>query len=663
MIGTASILNTQTPLASRNWSVYVRSKRIDPTNTTVLRKRFESEMDRKFNRVKQAIIQAIVTRDVFGLKPQTNSALLNVNISGINMPAPGAFAFPTSAQKVEAFMTWMRQLIASELLTVSQFQQTGQAVNPAWTNMYIQDSYERGIARAKQELKKAGYTLPLSDSNTIGASFNTPFHMDRVGLLYSRTFNDLKGITDIMDSQISRTLGQGMIDGDGPLKIARKMRAVIEGGGNDLGIKDTLGRFIPAQKRAKTLARTEMMRAFHQANVQEMKNWGVEGVNVQAEWSTAEDDRVCEECKKMAEDESGNIITYTMDEIQNLIPKHPNCRCLALPILAPEKQAKKELKEKKEGKKKVVEQTQKPKKEKIKKVKPSVEEETETTQKISKEQVKFNNEKDQQKYNELKAKYDFDIENVLENTDENSLSVLKELINVGGPFIDERKYISNFQYGANKALEDLRNLYMREIPYETRSAMTYWQGSTNNRPCLTLKHHTSKLEQGAGEVKFSKRWLEDHPGNKIIAKNISEGKNLDISTEDYIKLRAFNQSLMEALGRNHDFVLYRGTGGSKGASLRKSFSQKGMHRTKATIEDNSLAGYSESDAIAYKFGINDGGISVRIKCSYKEVVVDKLLLSFMNNKFWDEMEILIVSGDRIFNIEDVIYSKSQGGFK
>lgn len=344
---STSILNNSTPIASRNWSVYVKSKLVDPTNTIVLRKRFEKEMDHRFNRVKQAIYEAIVIRDVFGIKKIQNNSKIIVYVTGMNMPNPGAFAFSTSAEKVEAFMKWIRQLISSELLTVSQFQQIGQSVNPAWTNIYIQDSYKRGIARAKQELKKAGYLSPMSGYDTVEASFNTPFHMDRVGLLYSRTYNDLKGITDVMDAQISRVLSQGMIDGDNSIVIARKLRAVIEGGGNELGITDTLGRFIPAQRRAKMLARTEMTRAFHQANIQEMKNWGVEGVNVQAEWSTAEDGRECPECKKMAKDENGNTIIYTMEDIMNLIPRHPNCRCLALPVLSPMKQKKNKVQKKK----------------------------------------------------------------------------------------------------------------------------------------------------------------------------------------------------------------------------------------------------------------------------------------------------------------------------
>lgn len=620
MITAPSILNHQTPLAQRNWSVYVRSQKLDPTNTTTLRKRFEKEMDRRFNNIIRAITTALVQRDVFGSKIQNN----------VEVPGQNAFAFPTSAQKIDKFMDWIHSLVSQELLTVSEYQQLGDPISKSWMNKYIEDSYNRGIQRSRQELKKAGYKVPSNiPEHGFGYSFGTPFHADRVGLLYSRAYNELKGITDMMDNQISRVLTQGMIDGDGPMSMARKLRAVIAGGGNELGITDTLGRYIPAKRRAEMLARTETIRAFHQANIQEMKNWGAAGVVVQAEWSTAADGRVCDICAPL----QGKV--YTLNEIESLIPRHPNCRCMALPKKATETTAAK-----------------------------TIVKESENTQNISKTQVLFNNAADQAKYNTLKSSYDVKIAEVLGQTDQTDLQILKDALSEKTPYIDTGKFSNNFHYGQNKALESLRNLYVSEISEETRSAMILWQGNTNNKPCLTLKYFTSKMERGAGELKFSKRWLDDLPGNKIIAKNIMSENSLVISSEEYIQLRAFNQSLMEALGRNHDFVLYRGTGGSAGKSLKITIS-KGVKqgRKQFVIGDNSLSGYSESDAIAYKFGINDGGVSTRVYVSYKEVAVDRLLLSFMNNKFWDEQEMLIVSGNRSFKLSDIIYSTSQGGFR
>lgn len=307
-------------------NIYAKVKQFDPTHTTSLRNAFANDMSKRFKKLISLIEDAIVTKDVFGLQNKLFST---------NAAAPNQFAFGTSDAKVQAFMEWLRQMVQQELLTIKMMSQVGAGLNQAWTNMYVEDSYKRGIARAKYEMKKAGYLLPEDIfDKSVAASFNNPFHMDRVGMLYSRVYSDLKGITDQMDTQISKVLAQGMIDGENPRTMARKMRAVIEGGGEELGITDTLGRFIPAKRRAEILARTETVRAYHQANIQEMKNWGIEGVSVVAEWSTAEDDRVCDKCKAMTIDEDGQLRIYTLDEIQNLIPLHPNCRCLALPVSA-----------------------------------------------------------------------------------------------------------------------------------------------------------------------------------------------------------------------------------------------------------------------------------------------------------------------------------------
>jgi SPP1 gp7 family putative phage head morphogenesis protein len=195
--------------------------------------------------------------------------------------------------------------------------------------MYVADSYKRGIMRARYEMQRAGMAVPsIEDTGGIDAVFGLPFHMDRVGLLFTRVFNELTGVTEAMANMISQILAQGMIDGDGPRLLARKMIAAIDGtGAGTLGITDKLGRFISAKRRAEMIARTETIRAFHLAAIQEYRNWGVLGIQVRAEWVTAGDNRVCSKCESM----EGK--TFTLDEIEPLIPFHPLCRCLALPII------------------------------------------------------------------------------------------------------------------------------------------------------------------------------------------------------------------------------------------------------------------------------------------------------------------------------------------
>jgi SPP1 gp7 family putative phage head morphogenesis protein len=238
----------------------------------------------------------------------------------------GAFAFLLNRDKVEAFMLWLDEQVKKGMLDVQKLQQVGEAVENAWINQYLVDSYKRGVIRARYELQKAGFDVPsIEQTGGVEMSMSTPFHIDRIGLIYIRAYNDLKGITDAMESQLSRILAQGLADGDGPLLIARKLVDTVNGSGGNLGITDSLGRYIPAQRRAEILARTETIRAHHSATIQEYRNWALEGVVVQAEWMTAGDNRVCDKCQAL----QGKI--FTLDEIEGKIPLHPLCRCIALP--------------------------------------------------------------------------------------------------------------------------------------------------------------------------------------------------------------------------------------------------------------------------------------------------------------------------------------------
>lgn len=304
----------------------------DPTRTLTLRNSFAADMGRRFNWLARLVTQAIVEQDVFAISQPRIRTFKKKLVTNRNplptgtLPGNRAFEFNTAPEKVEKFMQWLNTQVEKGILETRQIQQLGTATNEAWTNLYIQDSYKRGLIRARYEMSAAGYPVPpLEETGGIAASMSTPFHAERAGLLYTRTFQELRGITAAMDSQISRVLAQGIADGDGPVLLARKLRRTITGPSGDLSLTDTLGRFIPAKRRAEILARTEIIRAHHAATVQEYRNWAVAGVKVKAEWTTAGDSRVCARCAAL----EGKI--YTLDEIQNMIPLHPNCRCIALP--------------------------------------------------------------------------------------------------------------------------------------------------------------------------------------------------------------------------------------------------------------------------------------------------------------------------------------------
>ena len=242
-----------------------------------------------------------------------------------------SFAFQRSEEKLNDFMNWLQEQVDKGLIEIIEFEQLGNGIEAEWTNKYIADSYKRKEMRSRNELAKDGIKVPSNDSTkSPQISMSTPFHLDRVGLLFTRIFSDLPGITDAMDAVISRILAQGMADGEGPANVARKLEAAINGTGlGDLGITkefiaDTI---ISAKRRSLMLAHTEMMRAYHQATVQDYRNWAIEGVIAKAEWRTAGDNRVCDLCNAL----EGKV--FSLDEIEGMIPLHPECRCISLPYI------------------------------------------------------------------------------------------------------------------------------------------------------------------------------------------------------------------------------------------------------------------------------------------------------------------------------------------
>lgn len=298
---------------------YAAADNYDPTHTTALRNAFVRQMKIRFAELIKVIRIAVDKQDCFGLRGR------DVATHQMTPPGQHSFSFLRDPEKVEEFMKWLQQQVDRGLLTIGTFNQIGRGIENAWTNTYILDSYKRGLLRADAELRKAGLSIPEIE---LGISMGTPIHLDRVGVLFTRVFSELKGITAEMERNISRILAQGMINGEDPITLSKQLVAAIDGTGmGTLGITDSLGRFIPALTRAKMMARTEMIRAFHLAAIQEYRNWAVEEVYVKAEWMTAQDEKVCSQCLAL----QGKI--FTLDEIEPMIPLHPNCRCIALPYI------------------------------------------------------------------------------------------------------------------------------------------------------------------------------------------------------------------------------------------------------------------------------------------------------------------------------------------
>lgn len=273
---------------------HARLSRQDPTKTTVLRRRFERDLVRRFRRLIDEIKTGLVDNDALGLRT--------------NAPMP-TFDFPTRQRKVAAFMQWLKRSENELILEVIEGTPIESAAQRAWTKVYLQSAYQRGLAQASATVESQGVEI---SQRFVDAGFFRPIHADAAGLIYIRAFSDLKGITSAMDAAISRTLSQAMIEGRGMEYTARQIVKQVEG----VGIV-----------RARVLARTETIRAHATATLNTYEEIGAKGVSLMSEFSTAGDAAVCPKCEAL------EGTKYTIEEARGIIPVHPNCRCTWLPVV------------------------------------------------------------------------------------------------------------------------------------------------------------------------------------------------------------------------------------------------------------------------------------------------------------------------------------------
>ena len=285
-------------VAERQAKARSKAGRTDPTRTALVRRQFEAELTRRFEDLARAIREVIVEQNGFGEIKSTEELVTN----------QGKFDFPRSQDKVAAFMKWLRQQQSKDILGITEGVPIESAASKAWTNLYIDSAYQRGIRQAGARLRQAGARV---EDRWIDSAFNRPIHADRLGLIYTRTFSELEGITRTMDGRISRVLSLGMAEGKSPRQLARDIT-------EEVGL---------SLRRAQVIARTEVVSAHAEATLNAYTEAGVKGVTIEAELSTTGDALVCPEREALEGRE------FPIEEARNLIPVHPNCRCAWVPAI------------------------------------------------------------------------------------------------------------------------------------------------------------------------------------------------------------------------------------------------------------------------------------------------------------------------------------------
>lgn len=289
----------------------------DPSRTTMVRYRWIVETNKRFRSLKADIRTSIVDNDCFGIQ------------SGLQFLAaipPNAFEFEIDPVKVARFMEWLRTEEEAGILQLVQRARFPGQPNTYWTNTYIDSAYMRGIRNSDSWLKraKAGGSVTMQLPGGIEQAMSRPIHADRVALIYSRTYEDLKSVTAVMNSQIrtqiseglTTGLARGLAEGKNPRTIARELYKNVEGRVDKIGIT-----------RARMVARTEVMNAHNEATMveYEMAEKAI-GQPIMIDVSLGANP--CEICVDL---EAGS--PYERHRAMGLLPAHPNCVCVYLPYI------------------------------------------------------------------------------------------------------------------------------------------------------------------------------------------------------------------------------------------------------------------------------------------------------------------------------------------
>lgn len=265
----------------------------DPTRTATLRKRAVGEINRRYGRIKKLISESIVKNKIF--------------VENANALQQSDFVFLRSPQKLERFDVWLEGTI-NEIILSGDTSLTSQHLN--WLLEYFQSSYERGAKQANNELARVFGRNQVPVRVSVAT---IPFHVEKLQLIFSRDFAQLKGITEAMSQQINYELSRAILEGQNPRKVASTLNDRVD----KIGIT-----------RSRLLARTEIINTHNLGKINEGQYLSeLLGEEVVYHWITSGDIKV--RPTHMARNDK----YYSYDKVQTLIGE-PNCRCavVAIPI-------------------------------------------------------------------------------------------------------------------------------------------------------------------------------------------------------------------------------------------------------------------------------------------------------------------------------------------
>ena len=271
--------------------------KLDPTRTKLLRDVWSRKLRSAYRSLNAAIRRLLIDQKVFGV---------------INA---GEWEFLGESEQIQRYADFLDAHVQQNI-EIDWGEHTDKAYAKGLSRGYTDSTKSIAIAQSLQDQA----LFETTRQQFISLQLRRPPIQEKVKILKNRVLTDLKGVNQTMSARMQSQLIEGFQKGEHPRTIAKRLTSVT----------DKIGKV-----RAETIARTEVIRAHSEGQLDAMESMGVQTVGVQVEWSTAGDDRVCPQCSPM----EGKV--FKIRDARGLIPLHPRCRCAWLPYV-PEFSAKKQ---------------------------------------------------------------------------------------------------------------------------------------------------------------------------------------------------------------------------------------------------------------------------------------------------------------------------------
>jgi hypothetical protein len=293
------------------WLDAARSRRvqsIDPTGTTGIRRTFRAAAQRQLNKWKQLVRVALLAHDVFGHSEYR--AGKNLAVESVLAPAPRQYGWLPPDEKLRYFSQWMEQVWDQQM------------VKSQWWLPHLRAALAEGLRKAESETKTTGQN-----------------YRDVTALTSEQVKNEIAGIGAAAMHAVKRLVGDHVHKQTSPLLTYRDVSRAV----------DKI-----AGTRLSAMVNTYVVKGYNRVKLAVYRHNGVTHVGIHPErqlvrrkqpqstldakkdengaedlanWLTAGDDKVCVLCEDASDDSP-----YLVDEIEDLIPLHVDCRCAWVPL-------------------------------------------------------------------------------------------------------------------------------------------------------------------------------------------------------------------------------------------------------------------------------------------------------------------------------------------